>query len=59
MVFNDCQHDVGKGRSTILHEILNLLSDQKCAVGLMVDVGKAYDRVSQQILLLKLYKIPR
>lgn len=62
-IFNNSQHGFRKDRSTasalfeLTHEILKIINDQNYAIGIMLDMSKAYDRVSHKILLHKLYEI--
>lgn len=59
-VINCNQHGFRKNRSTTsavfdcTREILNALNDNKCAIAIFMDLSKAYDRVSHNILLKKL-----
>lgn len=60
-VFDNNQYGFRKGRSTIfavykyVNKILDTLNARKYAVGLLLDMSKAYDRVDYEILLSKLY----
>lgn len=62
-IFDDCQNGFRKNRSTTLavykyiHEILNAINSKKYAVGILLDMTKAYDKVQYEILLNKLYGI--
>lgn len=62
-IFNDSQNGFRKHRSTTLavykyiQEVLNILNDKKYAVGILLDMTKAYDKVQFKILLNKLYGI--
>lgn len=62
-IFNDCQNGFRKNRSTILavykyiQEALNIINNKKYAIGLLLDMTKAYDKVQFNILLNKLYSI--
>ncbi|CAG9131590.1 unnamed protein product [Plutella xylostella] len=55
------QHGFRKRHSTTLavykymQEIYNYLNEKKYAIGLLLDLSKAYDKVSHKILLSKLY----
>lgn len=60
-MIHDSQHGFRKNRTTILaiykyvQKILDIIHDKKYAVGLLLDMSKAYDRVNYKILLDKLY----
>lgn len=60
-ILGDHQYGFRKNRSTILavynyvQQVLNYLNDKKYAVGILLDMTKAYDRVQHEILLSKLY----
>lgn len=62
-IFNDSQNGFRKNRSTVLavykyiKEALNIINNKKYAVGLLLDMTKAYDKVQFDILLNKLYNI--
>lgn len=62
-IFNDSQNGFRKHRSTTLavykfiQEALNIINNKKYAIGLLLDMTKAYDKVQYQILLDKLYGI--
>lgn len=62
-IFNDCQNGFRKKRSTSLavykciHDILNIINNKEYAIGILLDMSKAYDRVTYNILLKKLYGI--
>lgn len=62
-IFNDSQHGFRRNRSTTLavykfiQEILNTLNIKKYAIGVFLDLSKAYDKVLYKILLNKLYGI--
>lgn len=60
-ILHDCQHGFRKNRSTVLavykyfQNIYDILNNRKYAIGLLLDMSKAYDRVNYKILLNKLY----
>lgn len=60
-ILNTSQYGFRKNRSTILavyhyvQEIYTHLNDGKYALGVFLDMSKAYDRVSKTILLTKIY----
>jgi hypothetical protein len=60
-VLDDSQYGFRKNRSTALavsnyiQGILETINNKRHAVGLLLDLAKAYDRVSHKILLNKLY----
>jgi hypothetical protein len=62
-IFNECQNGFRKQRSTVLavykyiQEILNILNSKQYAIGILLDMTKAYDKVQHSILLQKLYGI--
>lgn len=62
-IFNDCQNGFRKNRSTILtvykyiQKALDIINNEQYAIGLLLDMTKAYDKVQFQILLNKLYNI--
>lgn len=62
-LFNDCQNGFRKNRSTTLavykyiQEALDIINSKKYAIGLLLDMTKAYDKVQFNILLNKLYNI--
>lgn len=62
-VYDDSQNGFRKNRSTTLavykyiHDILNIINDKKYAIGILLDMTKAYDKVQYKILLNKLYGI--
>lgn len=62
-LFDECQNGFRKNRSTTLavqkyiQEIINTLDNKKYAVGILLDMTKAYDTVQYNILLNKLYGI--
>lgn len=62
-IFNNNQNGFRKGRSTTLavityvNEILKILNDKKHAIGVLLDMSKAYDRVLYGALLEKLYGV--
>jgi hypothetical protein len=62
-IFNECQNGFRKKRSTSLsvykyiQEILNIINIKKYAIGMLLDMSKAYDRVLYNILLRKLWDI--
>jgi hypothetical protein len=62
-IYNDSQYGFRKRRSTIsalyrfTNEILNIIDSKKHAIAMMLDMSKAYDRVSHRVLLDKLYGI--
>lgn len=59
-IFNESQNGFRQNRSTTfavykyIQEALNIINDKKYAVGILLDMSKAYDRVSYKILLNKL-----
>lgn len=59
-VFNESQHGFRKNRSTstalykFITDILEIIDNRNYAVGIMLDMSKAYDHVSHEILLTKL-----
>lgn len=62
-IFNECQNGFRKNRSTSLavykfiQEALNIINSKKYAIGILLDMTKAYDKVQYDILLRKLYGI--
>lgn len=62
-IFDECQNGFRKNRSTTLavykyiQEALNMINNKKYAVGVLLDMTKAYDKVQFGILLNKLYGI--
>ena len=62
-ILHESQHGFRKNRFTTLaiykyiRKILEFLNDKRYAVGVLLDMSKAYDRVSHDILLNKLYNI--
>lgn len=62
-IFHECQYGFRKHKSTVaavykyINEILNIIDNHKYAIGVMLDMSKAYDRVSHKILLQKLYGV--
>lgn len=62
-IFSECQNGFRKNKSTILavykyiQEIHNIINNKKYAIGILLDMSKAYDRVQYNILLNKLYGI--
>lgn len=62
-IFDSNQHGFRKGKSTVTalvaltREILDIINNHKYAISIMLDMSKAYDRVSHKILLNKLYSI--
>lgn len=62
-IFDDCQNGFRKNRSTTLavykyiQEALNIINNKKYAIGILLDMTKAYDKVQFKILLDKLYGI--
>lgn len=62
-IFNDCQNGFRKKRSTTLavykymQEVFNVLDRKEYAVGILLDMTKAYDKVLFEILLNKLYGV--
>ena len=62
-ILNNNQHGFRKGRSTglavfkYIYEILNIINNKDHAVGILLDMTKAYDKVSFKILLNKLFGI--
>lgn len=60
-ILHESQHGFRKNRSTTLaiykyiQEIITEINNKKYAVGLLLDLSKAYDRVSYETLLNKLY----
>lgn len=59
-ILNESQNGFRKGRSTTLavfkyvNEILKLINNKQNAIGILLDMSKAYDRVSYEVLLKKL-----
>lgn len=62
-IFDDSQFGFRKKRCTILtvnkfmYDVINIIDSKKYALGLLLDMSKAYDRVQHNILLNKLYGI--
>lgn len=62
-IFNDSQNGFRKKRNTSLalfkyiNEILNIINNKKYAIGILLDMSKAYDKVPYNILLKKLHGI--
>lgn len=62
-IFDDCQNGFRKNRSTTLavykyiQEALNIINNKQYAIGILLDMTKAYDKVQFKILLNKLYGI--
>lgn len=62
-IFSKSQYGFRKNRSTSLAvfkyitDILNIINNKKYAIGVLLDMSKAYDRVLYDILLKKLYGI--
>lgn len=62
-IFSENQNGFRKNRSTSLalykyiNEILNIINNKNYAIGILLDMSKAYDRVSHKILLAKLHDI--
>lgn len=62
-IFDDAQNGFRKNRSTTIatykyiQQILNLINDKLYAVGILLDMTKAYDKVQFTILLEKLHGI--
>lgn len=62
-IFDDSQYGFRKNRSTDLaiykftQKILNIINEKKYAIGILLDMSKAYDRISHNILLKKLHNI--
>lgn len=62
-IFNDCQNGFRQNRSTSLavykyiQEALNVINNKHYAVGILLDMTKAYNRVQFDILLHKLHGI--
>jgi hypothetical protein len=62
-IFSDSQNGFRKNRSTALaafkyiHNVLNIINSKNHAIGVLLDLSKAYDRVMHNILLKKLYDI--
>ncbi|KAI5631480.1 reverse transcriptase (RNA-dependent DNA polymerase) domain-containing protein [Phthorimaea operculella] len=62
-IFDDSQNGFRKQRSTTLatykytQNILDTINSKKYAIGLLLDMSKAYDRVNYSILLNKLHSI--
>lgn len=62
-LFDECQNGFRKHKSTTLavykyvQEILNIIHSKHYAIGILIDMTKAYDKVQFKILLNKLYKI--
>lgn len=62
-VFNESQYGFRKNRSTtiaifkFIQKVLNIINNKGYAVGILLDLSKAYDRVLPNILLQKLYDL--
>lgn len=62
-IFNECQNGFRKNKSTTLavykyiQEALNAINNKQYAIGILIDMTKAYDKVQFKILLEKLYGI--
>lgn len=62
-IFDNFQNGFRKKRSTTLavykfiQEILTIIDNKKYAIGVLLDMSKAYDKVQFKILLNKLYGI--
>lgn len=62
-IFNENQNGFRKNHSTTLavynyiNKILNIINNKQYAIGVLLDMSKAYDRVSYDVLLKKLYGI--
>jgi len=62
-IFDDCQHGFRSGRSVItaatdfIESIIDSLDSKYKVVGLFMDLSKAFDSVSHDLLLLKLSKL--
>lgn len=62
-IFSESQNGFRKNKSTILavykyiQEIHDIINNKKYAIGILLDMSKAYDRVQNNILLDKLYDI--
>lgn len=62
-ILSECQNGFRKNKSTIfavykyIQEIHNIINDKKYAIGILIDMTKAYDKVQYNILLSKLYDI--
>lgn len=60
-ILDNCQYGFRKNRSTTLavynylQEIYDIINNRKYALGIFLDMTKAYDKVSHTILLSKLY----
>lgn len=60
-ILDHCQNGFRKTRSTTsavyryIQTALQYINDKKCALGILLDMTKAYDKVSHNILLSKLY----
>lgn len=62
-ILDENQNGFRKGKSTTLavfnyiNEVMNIVNNKEYAIGLLIDMSKAYDRVNFDILLHKLYGI--
>lgn len=62
-IFSESQNGFRKNKSTVLainnyiQKIHNIINDKKYAIGILLDMSKAYDTVQYNILLNKLYDI--
>lgn len=62
-ILDDNQNGFRKKRSTVLavfkfmQEAINLINNKKYAIGILIDMSKAYDRVQHNILIKKLHGI--
>lgn len=62
-ILNESQHGFRKNRSTTLavynfiQEAINIIDNKEYAVGILLDLSKAYDKVKYNILIQKLNKI--
>lgn len=62
-IFDDSQNGFRKNRSTVLavykyvNKLLDIINDKYYAIGILLDMTKAYDKVQYKILLNKLYGV--
>jgi hypothetical protein len=62
-ILDDCQNGFRENRSTVLavykyiQKVLDIINEKQYAVGILLDMTKAYDKVQFNILLHKLYGI--